>query len=118
MTRRTILVLEDEPGVAQLYAGALRSAGFEAVVCNSFPDARASIKEELPDGLLTDVRLGEFNGLQLVHLFRSLSPKGTVVVATGHDDPTIKEEAERLGCHFVTKPVDIKAVIGYFRLPD
>ena len=116
MTRRTILVLEDEPGVAQLYAGALRTAGFEAIVCNSCPDARASLKKELPDGLLTDVRLGEFNGLQLVHLFRSLSPEGIVVVATGHDDPTLKDEAEKLGCHFVTKPVDIKAIVGYFRL--
>ena len=118
MTRRTILILEDEPGVAQLYAGALRSAGFDAVVCNSFPDARARLKKELPDGLLTDVRLGEFNGLQLVHLFRSLSPQGIVVVATGHDDPTLKDEAEKLGCRFVTKPVDIKAIIGYFGFSD
>ena len=118
MNRRTILVLEDEPGVAQLYAGALRAAGLEAVVCNSFPDARASLKKELPDGLLTDVRLGEFNGLQLVHLFRSLSPRGIVVVATGHDDPTIRDEAVKLGCHFVTKPVDIKTIVGYFRMPD
>jgi two-component system response regulator RegA len=112
-----VLVLEDEKGVAELYAAALRNAGLEPTICNSFPDARACLKAELPDGLLTDVRVGEFNGLQLVHLFRSMSPTGIVVVATGHDDPTIKAEAEKLGAYFVTKPVDINALVNYFKTP-
>ena len=87
MTRRKVLILEDEKAVADLYARELRARGLDAVVCTSFPDARDVLKQEVPDALLTDVRVGAFNGLQLVHLFRSLSPHGTVVVATGHDDP-------------------------------
>ena len=118
MTRRKVLVLEDEKAVADLYAAALRSRGLDAVICNSFPDARDALKQEVPDALLTDVRVGAFNGLQLVHLFRSLSPDGTVVVATGHDDPTIRIEAEKLGAHFLTKPVNIELLLSYFKLAD
>jgi two-component system response regulator RegA len=114
VSRKKVLILEDERPAALLYAGALRAAGFEPVVCYSLPDARAYLKDELPDGLLTDVRLGEYNGLQLVYLFRELSPDGVVVVATGHDDPAIRDEALRLGARFVVKPVDIHALPHYF----
>ena len=117
MTRRKVLILEDEKAVAELYARELRARGLDAVVCTSFPDARDVLKQELPDALLTDVRVGAFNGLQLAHLFRSLSPHGTVVVATGHDDPTIRDEALKLGAHFITKPVHIDALVSYFTLP-
>jgi two-component system response regulator RegA len=118
MTRRKVLILEDDKAVADLYARELQARGLNAIVCNSFPDARDVLKQELPDALLTDVRVGAFNGLQLVHLFRSLSPHGTVVVATGHADPTIRDEALRLGAHFVTKPVDIETLVSYFTLPE
>jgi two-component system response regulator RegA len=111
---RKVLILEDEEATASLYAGVLRAAGLEAVVCESFPHARACLKTELPDGLLTDVRVGEYNGLQLVHLFRQLSPQGAVVVATGHDDPTIRSEAERLGATFIVKPLDVSSLASYF----
>jgi two-component system response regulator RegA len=111
---RKILILEDEESSASLYAGVLREAGFEVVVCESFPDARACLKSEVPDGLLTDVRVGEYNGLQLVYLFRELSPHGTVIVATGHDDHTIRDEAERLGATFIVKPVDVHSLPRYF----
>ena len=114
MKPRRILILEDEESSASLYAGVLRQAGFEVVVCESFPDARACLKGGVPDGLLTDVRVGEYNGLQLVYLFRELSPHGTVVVATGHDDRTIRNEAERLGATFIVKPVDVHSLPRYF----
>jgi two-component system response regulator RegA len=114
VTQKKILILEDERTSADLYAGVLRQAGFEVVVCESFPDARTCLKNELPDGLLTDVRVGEYNGLQLVHLFRGVSPHGVIVVATGHDDPTIRAEAERLGATFIVKPMDILSLPRYF----
>lgn len=114
MTQKKILILEDEQAAASLYAGVLHQAGFEVIVCESFPDARACLKEELPDGLLTDVRVGEYNGLQLVHLYRGLSPDGVVVVATGHDDPTIRAETERLGATFLVKPLDIHSLPRHF----
>jgi two-component system response regulator RegA len=111
---RKVLILEDEEASASLYAGVLRAAGFDVLVCKSFLDARACLKSEIPDGLLTDVRVGEYNGLQLVHLFRQLSPQGTVVVATGHDDPTIRVEAERMGAIFIVKPLDVSSLASYF----
>jgi two-component system response regulator YesN len=76
-------------------------------VCTTFKEAREQLKRERPDTLLTDVRVGEYNGLQLAWLFRSYSPEGRLVVVTGYDDAVIKKEVGQLGGDFLLKPVDI-----------
>ena len=52
-----ILLVEDDLGVAAVYAAVLRDEGHEIVVCNTFEDARTELKRNVPDALLTDVRL-------------------------------------------------------------
>ena len=104
---RKILILEDDPSVAELYAEVLRSAGHEVIVRTSFEEARTYLKLNPPDALLVDVRVGEYNGLQLAILFRSLSPHAVILVVSGYDDPVIWREAAAIGAEFFTKPIDV-----------
>ena len=113
MTRR-ILLLEDDPGVAAVYATALRAEGHDIVVCNTLEDARKQLRQSVPDALLTDVRLGEYNGLQAAILFRSLSPDGIIVAVSGHDDPVIRQEVLNLDAEFFVKPVRLDFLTGRF----
>ena len=55
--------------------------------------------------MITDVRLGAFNGLQLAILARAVRPDTRVVVFSGFDDPVLKEEARRIGAAYLVKPV-------------
>jgi CheY-like chemotaxis protein len=112
---RRILLLEDDQGVAAVYATALRAEGHDIVVCHSFEAARTELRLSVPDALLTDVRLGEYNGLQLAILFRSLSPEGPIVAVSGHDDPVIRQEVLNLHAEFFVKPVSLDALRGQFR---
>jgi DNA-binding response OmpR family regulator len=114
VANRKILILEDEPAVAALYAVALESAGHEVVVCTGYEEARAYLKQEVPEGLLTDVRVGEFNGLQLAISFRSVSPTGPLLVVSGHDDPVIRNETAQIGAAFLLKPVRIADLAKFF----
>lgn len=109
-----ILVLEDDLGVAAVYATALRADGHDIVVCHSFEDGRTELKRSIPDALLTDIRLGEYNGLQLAILFRSLAPEGRIVAVSGHDDPVIRQEVLNLHANFFVKPVDLEDLRGEF----
>ena len=109
-----ILLLEDDPGVATVYATALRAEGHHIVVCNNFEDARTELRRNVPDALLTDVRLGEYNGLQAAILFRSLSPDGIIVAVSGHDDPVIRQEVVNLHAEFFLKPIDLEFLTGRF----
>ena len=114
MANRKILILEDDPAVAALYAVALEGAGHTVVVCTGYEEARAYLKQEVPDGLLTDVRVGEFNGLQLAISFRSMSPTGPLLVVSGHDDSVIRQETTHIGAAFLLKPVNILELTKFF----
>lgn len=117
MACQRILILEDDPSVAAMYAAALRSPEIDVVVCTRFTDAREELKRETPEALLTDVRVGEYNGLQLAMYFRSLSPNGPVLVVSGHDDPVIGKEVARLRGEFMLKPVGLTHLRHFFSNP-
>ena len=111
---RKILVLDDEPAVAGLYALALENAGYEVIVCTRFDEARAYVKDHVLDGVLTDIRVGEYNGLQLAILFRSLRPHGALLIVSGHEDPVIRKEVEQMDATFLLKPIALDDLDRFF----
>lgn len=70
-------------------------------------DAPAQPQERAPDALVVDIRLGEYNGLQLVHLARQSNPGITIVVVSGFDDPVLRSEAARAGAAYLLKPAEL-----------
>jgi DNA-binding NtrC family response regulator len=118
MVPEKILILEDDPDIAHVYEAALRLDGKDVTVCTRFEDARQQLKSAHPDAVLTDVRVGAYNGLQLALLFRSVSPQGRVVVITGYDDGSIRKEVEHLDGEFLLKPVKISTLRGAFTHVD
>lgn len=56
------------------------------------------------DTVVVDVRLGEFNGLQLAHVARRYRPEARIVVISAWDDPVLKMEAASLGAVYLVKP--------------
>lgn len=109
-----ILILEDDQAVAGVYSTALTIAGHDVAVFHQFEEARKDMKRHPPDGLLTDVRVAEYNGLQLALLYRMLSPNGRILVVSGHDDVAMREEAGNIDADFRVKPVDLNALTSYF----
>ena len=109
-----IFILEDDQAVAMLYSTALKLAGYDVDVFHRFEDARRELRKSVPDGLLTDVRVGEYNGLQLALLYRMLSPKGPILVVSGHDDVDMRREAANMSADFFVKPIDLDSVARFF----
>jgi ActR/RegA family two-component response regulator len=118
MTTGRILILEDDPDVASVYEKALREDGNSVTVCSRFEDAREQLRREPPDAVLTDVRVGQYNGLQLAILFRRQSPDGRIVVVTGYDDTVIRKEVKELHAEFLLKPIRVAQLKGAFCAPD
>jgi len=97
-----ILVVDDEDGMRDFLSTILARAGYDVVAANSVQAGRALLDKEVqPDLLITDVRLGDFNGLQLLAM-RPLSIPAIVI--TGFPDPVLEAEARRFGATFVLKP--------------
>lgn len=102
------LVVDDDPATLSGLTALLGSAGYRVLTADSYEAAAAVLRTERPDILLVDIRLGAFNGLQLI----VRGARVPTVVITGHDDPYLETEARRLGADYLVKPVDPKVLMA------
>lgn len=101
---QVVLIAEDDPATLTGLAGYLRGAGFSVIPLPSFLEARRIMPFAKPDVVIADVRLGEYNGLQLAVQAQALDPAPAIIVTSGFGDPVLQAEAERLGASFLLKP--------------
>src|SRR5215207_8603929 len=107
-----VLIVDDEPALLEAVRLAFTQAGVDVVACNTFEDARHRLLTDHFDALLTDVRLGAFNGLQLAVIGRDRNPDMAIIVFSGFDDPVLRDEAAHLGARYVVKPVTAEHLLG------
>src|SRR5512139_2099498 len=99
-----VLVVDDEPDVLNTLLRFLAFGSYESVGLTQFEEAKAHIDSAAPDILITDVRLGAYNGLHLALHMRNVRPDAVVVVLSAWDDPALRHEATTMGAHYHTKP--------------
>jgi DNA-binding NtrC family response regulator len=113
-----VLVVEDHAPLLAAVERSLTEAGVEVVACSDFATGRAALRDERFDALITDVRLGDFNGLQLAVIARDLHPNIRVVVYSGFNDLVLREEADRIGATYLVKPVPSARLLEIIRDAD
>lgn len=109
-TRLRVFVVDDEPALAESLKLGLQNHGHDVEMSRSFEDARRRLLAGSYDVLITDVRLGAFNGLQLAVIARGNNPSMRIVVFSGFDDPVLREEATALNATYLVKPVSAEAM--------
>ncbi len=70
-----VLIAEDDAATLAGWAAYVHDAGFSVVPASSFAEAHRLLPFVRPDVLVTDIRLGEYNGLQLVVQAGTLRPR-------------------------------------------
>ena len=113
-----VLVVDDDNDLLSGLKDALTRAGEQVVACATFADGRQALKAQRFDALLIDVRLGDFNGLQLAHIGHEAQPHARIVMFSGYDDPVLQAEAEHLGATYVVKPVGFSRILELIREPQ
>jgi DNA-binding NtrC family response regulator len=103
--RGLAVVVDDDPSVLRLLQDLLTSTGFEVEPYTDFQAAKERLGTGGVDVLVTDVRLGAFNGLQLVVRAKATSPEVVAIVLTGYDDHVLHQDAVGVGAHFLLKPI-------------
>ena len=103
--RQKILIVDDDPSLLEALERSFLEAGEDVVAYDSFEDARRVLQTTRFDALITDVRLGAFNGLQLAVIGRDTYPDIRLIVFSGFDDPVLRTEAEHVGATYMVKPV-------------
>ena len=91
---------------------ALRDAGFDVVEAGSFNEARSLLSSLYPRLLITELKLGLYNGLHLAWLRHDQRPTGPTMVINESPDPVLEAEAAKLGCPYLLKPVDPRRLLN------
>ena len=106
MDRYEVVIVDDDDQALGVLQRILTLWGYNVFPFRAFEGARDFVSAHPPDALIVDVRLGSYNGLQLVHLAKHLAPQMSIIVVSGFDDAVLRAEAERAGATFLAKPID------------
>jgi DNA-binding NarL/FixJ family response regulator len=73
------------------------------VACTDFISARRHLLDDLPHLVITNLRLGAYNGLHLVHLAATLGPRPRCIVYSDDPDPLLAREARSAGAEYESR---------------
>ena len=105
----SILVVDDEPDLRTLYELTLLREGYRVETAASVDDARQQLQTQKFDVVITDMRLPDGFGMDLLHDLRSQQRRERCVVMTAYGSAENAVEALRAGAFdYLTKPVDLK----------
>jgi DNA-binding response OmpR family regulator len=116
--QRTALVVDSDFGSVHSLAQALRKEGLDVFEATSFQEGKFLWSTQTPDVLIVDIRLGQFNGLQLLMRARSDRPDIQAIITSPFADPVLEAETRRFGGMFLIKPVDPSEVVEVVRAID
>jgi len=111
-----VYVIDDDDAVRQSLEFLLKTAGISA---RSFDSAKAflEVMPQIQSGcIITDVRMPEITGIDLLRLVKESKRDFPVIVITGHGDIALAVEAMKMGAiDFLEKPFDDDALLTAVR---
>jgi DNA-binding response OmpR family regulator len=101
-----ILVVDDEKHVRLLYSEELKEAGYEVIAAEGGYKLLERIEEERPDLVVLDIKMGDYNGLDILQDIRNNFHDLPVILSTAYD--SFKEDMKLIATDFyVVKSFDL-----------
>ena len=111
METARVLVVDDDAATRSGLSELLTQAGYACTAVASVQEAEEIARTDPPDLLITDIRLGGYNGLQLVFRFPDLP----AIVMTGYADPVLERDASHAGATYIRKPLNTNKLLQLVR---
>ena len=106
-----ILIVDDEELIRWSLCADLSAAGFKTASAAGVGEAIAMLERVSPDLVLTDLRLGEESGLDLLRKVRDSRPEVPVLLMTAFAEVSSAVEALRAGAaDYILKPLQLDAL--------
>jgi two-component system response regulator GlrR len=107
-----LLLVDDDPDLLRLLSLRLSANGYRVTAVGSAEAALARLSIELPQMVVTDIRLPDRDGMALFQEIRSQYPALPVILLTAHGTIPDAVEATTLGAYaYLTKPFDAKVLL-------
>ena len=104
---KSILLVDDEAGIRKVLGIILSDMGYRVITAQNGLEALSKFEDEKPPIVLTDIKMPEMDGIELLRQVKLKRPDTEVIMITGHGDmdlaiKSVKYEAT----DFVTKPIN------------
>lgn len=108
----SILLVDDEANILATLSETLVASGFDVRTCKSGQEALSCLTAHRPEVMVTDLRMPDLNGLDLLKQVREQHPDLPVVILTGFGDMKSAVDALRLGAFdYLQKPIDAERLV-------
>ena len=111
-----MLVVDDEPTLAEVLASVLRYEGWEVRTAGDGSSAVRTARDFQPDAVVLDIMLPDFDGLEVLRRLRATNPKVCVLFLTARD--AVEDRIAGItagGDDYVTKPFSLEEVLARLR---
>jgi two-component system, NtrC family, response regulator PilR len=105
----SLLVIDDEPDLRTLYELTLIKEGYDVETAACVEEALVQLKDRTYSAVITDMRLPDGTGLDLLHYLEANARREKAIVITAYGSAENAVEALKAGAYdYLTKPVDLK----------
>jgi len=111
---RKILVVDDEPDVADLVSYHLKAKGYEVTTGNNSTDSIAAARSLLPDLIILDIMMPDLNGIQLCRILRAdpRLARVPIIFLTARTEEADRINGFETGCDdYICKPFSTKELV-------
>jgi DNA-binding response OmpR family regulator len=113
MEDKVILVVEDNDRLRRFVSTNLKKAGYSVLEADSGKAAFAILEQDFPDLILLDLRLGDYDGIEILRTIRRQEEYLPVIIVSSIDNQDMKVDGFNIGCDdYITKPFYIEELIG------
>ena len=115
MSETQILVVEDEPSLAEVVSLYLKRAGFQVQVASSGGQAMSILEKRIPDFVIMDVMLPEVDGLSITRWLRDHSDVPIIMVTARREEVDRIAGLEMGADDYVVKPFSPQELVSRVR---
>lgn len=103
-SKKRILVVDDEKGLVKIIRLNLQQDGFEVVEANNGAEAMEKLRTSLPDLVLLDVMMPDFDGFSVLKMIREIGGTPVIMLTAKGEESDIIKGLELGADDYVTKP--------------
>ena len=116
MAASKVLIVDDEEDILWGLSGELSRQGLEVMTASKGTEALDLLKKGKVDFLITDIRMPDISGVELLLKARELHPELKVIVMTAYGSEDIKNEVMRKGAiSYLEKPFDFEQLLNLLK---
>ncbi|MHB1161687.1 MAG: sigma-54-dependent transcriptional regulator [Chloroflexota bacterium] len=112
MSKRQILIADDDPSIRLLLRNFLESEGYDTTEAKSGGEVLRMLPEHTPDLVIMDLRMPEWDGIEVMRKLGEQNLKVPVLLMTAHGTANSAIQAIQLGAFdYITKPFELDDVL-------